>query len=180
MAALCDRLAEYGPFHLYRPYNDMRFARGRPPYKTHLGAYTQERHGAGYYVQLSGEGMMAAAGYYGMAKDQLERFRAAVDDPALGDEVAGLTAELTGAGFELGAMETLKTAPRGFPKDHPRIDLLRRKGLMTWRSWPAARWMHGPQVVDRVRGVFEAAAPLCAWLDHHIGPSLEPPDQAAR
>ena len=34
MAALCDELAEYGPFHVFRPYNDLRFAKNRPPYKT--------------------------------------------------------------------------------------------------------------------------------------------------
>ena len=43
MAALCDELAEYGPFHLFRPYNDLRFAKNRPPYKTHQGAYGEAR-----------------------------------------------------------------------------------------------------------------------------------------
>jgi uncharacterized protein (TIGR02453 family) len=180
MEALCDELAEFGPFNLYRPYNDMRFAKGRPPYKTHQGAYTQGSGGGGHYVQISADGLMAAAGYYTMAKDQLELFRTAVDDGVLGAEVAGLSESLVGFGYELGAHESLKTAPRGFPKDHPRIDLLRRKGLMAWKSWPAARWMHGPGVVTRVRGVFTDVAPLAAWLDRHVGPSVLPPDGMGR
>ena len=35
----------------------------------------------------------------------------------------------------------LKTAPRGYPKDHPRIELLRYKGLITWRTWPPGPWL---------------------------------------
>ena len=119
MEALCDELAEFGTFHLYRPYNDMRFAKGRPPYKTHQGAFTRGLEGGGHYVQISADGLMAAAGYYVMAKDQLDRFRHAVDDPDLGVEIADLADGLVGSGYWMGAHETLKTAPRGFPKDHP-------------------------------------------------------------
>ena len=94
MTELCEELADYGEFHLFRPYNDVRFAKGRPPYKTAQGAVSEGEGGTGYYVQLSAEGLMAAAGYYGMAKDQLERFRAAVDDDAAGAQVEKLVAEL--------------------------------------------------------------------------------------
>ena len=73
--ALCDELDEYGPFHLFRPYNDVRFAKGRPPYKTQQGAYGEGEGGAGFYFHISREGLMAAAGYYAMMRDQLERFR---------------------------------------------------------------------------------------------------------
>ena len=56
---------------------------------------------------------MAAAGYYAMAKDQLERFRAAVDADATGAEIAGLVADLEKRKYEIGAIDELKTAPRG-------------------------------------------------------------------
>ena len=46
MAALCDELAEYGPFHLFRPYNDLRFAKDRPPYKTAQGASGETEGGS--------------------------------------------------------------------------------------------------------------------------------------
>ena len=80
MVALCDELAEFGPFNVFRPYNDLRFAKNRPPYKTQQGAYGEAEGGAGYYFHLGADGMMVGVGYYSMAKDQLERFRAAVDD----------------------------------------------------------------------------------------------------
>jgi uncharacterized protein (TIGR02453 family) len=176
MEELCAELADYGQFHVFRPYNDLRFARNRPPYKTAQGAATQGEGGTGYYLQISAEGLMAAAGYYMMAKDQLERFRAAVDDEGSGTRVAELVGSLVGSGYEIGAHDVLKTAPRGVPKDHPRIALLRHKGLMGWRSWPPAKWLHTKQAAERVRSAWEDLGELCKWIDVHVGPSTLPPD----
>ena len=178
MVALCAELDEYGPFHLFRPYNDLRFAKNRPPYKTAQGAFSESEGGAGYYVHLGTDGMLAGSGYYSMARDQLERFRAAVDDDATGKVVADVVAALSKAGYEVGAIDELKSAPRGYAKDHPRIELIRRKGLMTSRQWKPTRWMHTAKAVDKVRETWQGAAPLCAWLDANVGPSTEPPDDA--
>jgi uncharacterized protein (DUF2461 family) len=87
-------LDEYGPFHVFRPYNDLRFSKNRPPYKTAQGAYGESEGGAGFYFQVSAQGLMCGAGYYAMAKDQLARFRAAVDGEATGGEIAGIVAGL--------------------------------------------------------------------------------------
>ncbi len=178
MAALCEDLADLGPFHLFRPYNDMRFAKNRPPYKTHQGAYVESEGGAGYYFHLGADGMMIGVGYYDMAKDQLERFRAAIDAEATGTEVERIAAALTKRGYTIGAMDELKTAPRGYPKDHPRVELLRRKGLMAARQYPVSSWMGSKKAVAKVRATWAGAAPLCAWLDAHVGPSTLPPDES--
>lgn len=177
MRELCEELDEYGPFHLFRPHNDLRFSKDRPPYKTHQGAYAESEGGAGHYVQLSAAGLFCGAGYYAMAKDQLERFQAAVDAEAVGAELVELCASLTRAGYSLGAIGELKTAPRGFPKDHPRIELLRRKGLIASKDFGAPAWLHTRRATTRVRDAWRGAADLCAWLDAHVGPStLPPPD----
>ena len=63
-----------------------------------------------------------------MARDQLERYRDAVDDDARGPELGKLLAKVQKAGLEVWG-ESLATAPRGYPKDHKRIELLRRKSL---------------------------------------------------
>ena len=68
MVALCAELEDYGPFHLFRPYNDLRFAKNRPPYKTHQGAFGESEGGSGYYVHLGADGMLAGCGYYSMAQ----------------------------------------------------------------------------------------------------------------
>jgi uncharacterized protein (TIGR02453 family) len=178
MEALCAALADDGSFHLFRPYNDLRFAKNRPPYKVHQGAYRETEGGAGQYLHMGSDGMLVGVGYYSMAKDQLERFRAAVDDDRRGQEIAAVTESLRAAGYSIGAMEGLKSAPRGYAKDHPRIELLRRKGLMASRSWPVSAWMHTPKAAARVREAWDGAAPLCTWLDAHVGPSTLPPDDA--
>ena len=77
MVALTEELADFGPFHMFRPQNDVRFHKNRPPYKTHQGAYGESEGGAGYYMHFSADGLMCAAGYYAMAKDQLATFRKA-------------------------------------------------------------------------------------------------------
>ncbi len=179
--ALLDQLAEYGPFHVFRPYRDVRFSKVKIPYKDHQGAYGESEGGAGFYVQVSAGGLMAASGYYAMARDQLDRFRRAVDAPATGAELAEIVAGLEHEGYAIGAIGELKTAPRGYPRDHPRIELLRRKGLMASRSWPPATWMGTTKLVGRVRAAWTGAAPMNAWLDAHVGPStLAPEDDIGR
>ncbi len=175
MVELTEELADYGPFHLFRPYNDLRFSKNRPPYKVHQGAYGETEGGAGYYTHLSADGLMAAAGYYAMARDQLARFRAAVADDDTGGEVAALVDDLARRKYAIGAIGELKSAPRGYPRDHPRIALLRRKGLMASKDFGAPKWIHTKTAAKRIRETWQGAADMCAWLDTHVGPStLEP------
>jgi uncharacterized protein (TIGR02453 family) len=180
MLALCAALEDHGPFHLFRPYNDVRFAKNKPPYKEQIGAYGESEGGAGYYVQLSAGGLMAGAGYYAMAADQLERFRQAVVDEHRGGELARIVDAVHEAGVQTGAISELKTAPRGYPKDHPRIEILRRKGLIGWRAWPVAPWLHTAKAAARVRGAWDATAELNRWLDANVGPSHLAPEDAER
>ena len=65
-------------------------------------------------------------------------------------------------------------------KDHPRIELLRRKGLMAGRDFPLAKWMYTKAAVGKVRDAWEAATDMNAWLDLHVGPSTLPPEEWRR
>lgn len=177
---LLDELADHGPFHVFRPYNDVRFSKGKAPYKEHQGAFGESEGGAGFYLQISAEGLMAGAGYYAMASDQLDRFRRAVDLDATGAAIERITAALAKGGHQIGAIGELKTAPRGYPKDHPRIELIRRKGLMAMRSWPVAKWMHTKAAATRIRDAWAACDEMNAWLDAHVGPSTLAPEDAER
>ncbi len=172
---LCDELAEFGPFHMFRPHNDLRFSKNKPPYKVHQGAYGESEGGAGHYFHISSKGLMCGTGYYSMAKDQLERFRSAVDTDHTGAEIASIVAELATRGYSIGAIDELKTAPRGYPKDHPRIELIRRKGLMASKDFGAPKWIHTATAASRIRAAWEEAGNMNAWLDANVGPSnLEP------
>ena len=106
---------------------------------------------------------------YTMTPDQLERYREAVAAEPSGPEVARRVTVLRDAGIEVTAHDRLKTAPRGYAKDHPRIDLLRMKGLIAWREWPAGKWLATPQPKSRVLEFFARAEPLQEWLNAHVG-----------
>ncbi|MGB3734471.1 MAG: DUF2461 domain-containing protein [Ilumatobacter sp.] len=175
MTELTSALDDYGPFKMFRPHNDLRFSKNKPPYKTHQGAFGELEGGSGHYMQFSADGMMAAAGYFFMGKDQLKRFRDAVVADATGEEIEALVAAATGRRYTVGAIGELKTAPRGYDRDHPRIALIRRKGLMLSKDFGTPKWIHTKQVETKVRECWEGAKDVCDWLDAHVGPSTEPP-----
>jgi len=166
---LAELAPEWGDGRVFRPYRDVRFSRDKSPYKTHIGAMVGEG-----YVQLSAEGLAAGSGMWEMAPDQLERFRDAVDAERSGKALSKLVAGARAAGLELMAHETLKTAPRGYPKDHPRIELLRYKGLVAWREWPAGAWLGTKRAKDRIVEFLRSSRPLSGWLRTNVGPSTLP------
>jgi uncharacterized protein (TIGR02453 family) len=164
---LAELRPEFGEGRIFRPYRDVRFSKDKSPYKTAIAATLSE----GGYISFSADGLGAGSGMYMPAPDQLERFRQAVADDRTGKKLVGIVDELRGARIEVTAHDVLKTAPRGYPKDHPRIELLRHKGLIAWKQWPVAAWMGTAKAKDRVIEFLRAAAPLNGWLDKHVGPS---------
>jgi uncharacterized protein (TIGR02453 family) len=167
---LAELAEEFGEGKIFRPFRDVRFSGDKSPYKTAIGA-TLERGG---YVQFSSSGLAAGSGYYVMMPDQLDRYRRAVDDEKSGTALVTLVAGLRKAGLEITGHDTLKTAPKGYPKDHPRIEFLRYKGLVTWREWPAGAWLGTKRAKDRVAEFFRLSRPLNQWLRTNVGPSTLP------
>ncbi len=51
---------------------------------------------------------------------------------------------------------------------------------MAGRDFAPAKWMQTKAAVGRVRGAWDAASDMCAWLDQHVGPSTLPPDDFRR
>jgi uncharacterized protein (TIGR02453 family) len=178
MEALLARAADdgWGDGKVFRPNRDVRFSRDKRPYKHHCGAVIAFRDGserASRYVQLDATGMMAGIGYWELSRDQVERFRRAVDDPSSGEELQHLVAEARQAGNDVLGSE-LKRAPRGYDPSHPRIELLRHKRLAVGRSWPVASWMHTPEAYARVTQLWRDGEPVATWLETHVGAAREP------
>ena len=73
---------EFGEARIFRPYRDVRFSADKTPYKTEQGAIASAPGGAGYYVQISADGLRAGGGFRTTNPTQTARFRAAVDAPA--------------------------------------------------------------------------------------------------
>ncbi|MEZ0089050.1 DUF2461 domain-containing protein [Streptacidiphilus sp. EB129] len=171
MAELLTELEdEFGEGKIFRPNRDVRFSADKSPYKTAIGA-TLSRGG---YVQLSADGLGAGAGYHMMSADQLERYREAVAEEVTGEELLRVIAGVEAHGIGVSSRDPLKTAPRGYAKDHPRIALLRNKDLVGWRQWPVEPWLGTAAAKRHVVDFLRHSRPLTEWLDAHVGESLAP------
>jgi uncharacterized protein (TIGR02453 family) len=171
-APMLELVAELSPKtggKIFRPYRDVRFSKDKSPYKTNIAAMVDDG-----YVQLTAHGLGAGAGMWEMASDQLERYREAVAATTSGRKLERLVEDVRGAGIVVSGHGELKTVPRGYPKDHPRADLLRCKGLTAWRDWEPAPWLGTAKAKDRLVEFFTVSRPLRRWLDANVGGSMLP------
>jgi uncharacterized protein (TIGR02453 family) len=166
---LAELAAEFGESKIFRPYRDVRFSADKSPYKTAIGATI----GSGY-IQLSADGLGAGSGMWMMAADQLDRYRHAVDHDRTGAELVGIIATIEKSSIDVGGHGSLKTAPKGYRSDHPRIELLRHKGLVAWQQWPVAAWLGTAAAKKRIVDFLRTTRPLVDWLDVNVGSSTAP------
>jgi uncharacterized protein (TIGR02453 family) len=171
LAALVVELEpRFGPARIMRPYRDVRFTTDKRPYRTSLGAMLRDG-----YVQISARGLGVGSGAYHLASDQLARYRAAVDDDASGAALEELVDDIEAREIDVAGTDPLRTAPRGYARDHPRIELLRFRGLIAWKGFEIEPWLTTAAAKERVAEVLDATAPLRAWLAAHVGGSAEEP-----
>jgi uncharacterized protein (TIGR02453 family) len=175
LEAMLEELADDlgGRVKMFRQNRDIRFSHDKSPYKiTTYGLISGRPESlAALYAQLSSAGLFAGTGYYTLEPDQLTRFRDAVVDESTGPQLEDAVARVRAAGIETFA-EALKTAPRGYPRDHPRAELLRHKSLVAGaRRRAGANGISRRAALDHVRTTWDACAPLNAWLDAHVGAS---------
>ena len=167
MTALIAALEpEFGRAKIFRPYRDVRFAKDKTPYKTHQGAFVAAGPACGWYVEISARGVRTGAGFYDASGSDLARIRESIDHEATGKELQRVLAKLDKAGFEIGG-ETLKTTPRGYAADHPRIELLRHKSVIASRVIGFEPVIHTPELLDLVRKDWRATRPLVEWAQRH-------------
>jgi uncharacterized protein (TIGR02453 family) len=175
--ALGKDLAELGRPRLFRPWNDTRFRPG-PPIKEHVGLAIGYEGAGGFYMEISLDGLLVAAGLHNPAPDQVDRLRQAVDDGRTAGALTRAIGRARGAGLELNDPDLVR-APRGYPSDHPRLDLLRHRRLTVARRHELGAWLHKPRAGVRIRSELEAAAPLVRWLREHVGVSQRPTARTA-
>lgn len=121
-----------GKSTLFRIYKDTRFSKDKTPYKTHWGSHLKRATKAlrgGYYFHVEPGNSFVGGGFWDPNPQDLQRIR---------EEIAADASELRSIinskifkdTFGTLQGEQLKTAPKGFPKDHPDIDLLRYKQFL--------------------------------------------------
>lgn len=178
MRALVEQLEpETGPFHIFRMNRDVRFSNDKTPYKTAQGAVTETEGGTMLYVQIGSSGLLVGGGMYHAAGDQILRMRQAIDNESAGAALVDAIAAVRKAGLDVGggAEPALATAPRGYPRDHARIEYLRWRGCNVGKDLGSPAWLHTARAADRVRAVWTKAEPVLSWLDAHVGPSEAAP-----
>ena len=179
LALAAELEAEFGPVRVLRPHATRRFRPDAPPLRTDTGAVATSPGGCGLAVVLSPDALTVTVGHWRFDRDQRSRYRAAVDDVAAGEELAGLLRRLAADGFPADPEGELLILPRGWSPDHPRVWLARRRGLQVVRRWALGPWLATREPLERVRSAWRAAAPLVGWLDTHVGPAAPRPTSGA-
>jgi len=156
------------PARVFRPNRDIRFSKDKSPYKTNAAGHAGGP--ATYYASLDAAGLWVGGGVYHPDRAQLQRIRDAIDGKP-GAELDKVYDGLRADGFEL-ASGALKTAPRGYPRDHPRIELLRLVNHAALRHFTPGPDLHDAERArTAVFGTWERLAPLNAWLNRYVGPA---------
>ena len=169
MTALVTALEpQFGNAKIFRPFRDVRFAKDKTPYKTHQGAFVAAGPACGWYVEISARGFRSGAGFYEASASDLSRIRASIANELTGDQLGNVLAKLKRAGFTVGG-DRLKTSPRGYDADHPRIDLLRHRSLTIGKDYGFEPVIHTAELVDAVRADWKAARPLVDWVAARLG-----------
>ena len=162
--------------HIFRIQRDTRFSKDKSPYKTNLAANMairppsegEDQHTTpGMYLSFGLDGEYVAIGAWHMEPPVLQRYRALVDDARSGAELGKIVTRLQRAGWSLGSMEELKRVPAPYAQDHPRAELLKRKGLAA-SIQPAEGISATPELADWAEARLREAAPMIHWLDHHL------------
>jgi uncharacterized protein (TIGR02453 family) len=181
---ITDAMTDFAPNHvrpaeksLFRIYRDTRFSADKRPYKTHVAAWwshqgLEKTSGAGYYFHISAKEVIVAAGAYMPEKDQLAairnwllenhaEFRKLLHKPAIRKA------------FKEFEGNALTRPPKGFPKDHPALDLIQCRQWGLSATLPSATALK-PGFAATVIRHFQLAAPIVDALNAPIAAALAP------
>ena len=183
VAAMDARFARFAPEiggdprrSVFRLHRDIRFAKDKSPYKTHLGAsfpwvadmapdseisHTEHSNGAYFHLQpgnnYAGGGMWQATkarldAFRDAIVDDESRVRAALEDPAFIAEFGGIESH-----------ETLKRVPSGYPPDHPMAEMFRYKDLVFGRRLSDDE-VYSPDLPRILAEAYAKATPVFRFL----------------
>ena len=179
-----DAMIDFAPHHirpaercLFRIYRDTRFSSDKRPYKTHVAAWwthsgLEKTSGAGYYFHVGPGEVILAAGSYMPEKEQLAQIRHwLLDHHAEFRELLQKPAvRRTFQEFEGNA---LTRPPKGFPADHPGMDLIRCRQWGLAATLPPAAALK-PNLAATIIRHFRIAAPVVEALNGPIAAAQAP------
>ena len=158
---------------VFRIYRDVRFSKDKAPYKNNLGVHftraTKKLRG-GYYLHIQPGESFAGGGFWSPSPEDLKRIRDefAFDTKTIRKIISGKTfvkyfGTLNG--------EELKTAPSGYDRNHPGIDLIRKKQFIIGRKF-TDKEVADKNFVKEVVATFEAMRPFFDYMSEVLGTDL--------
>lgn len=150
---------------LFRIYRDVRFSKDKSPYKNNFGlglSRATKRLRGGYYLQVEPGASFVGGGFWQPNAEDLKRIRAefAMDDQPIREIMADARFQQY---FGMLQGEELKTAPSGIDKNHPAIDLLRKKGFVVKRNFTDEQ-VTSDQFLQEVNQSFQAMRPYFDYM----------------
>jgi len=176
-----DPLSEFAPHFtavptriggsLMRVYRDTRFSKNKLPYKTNIGIqFRHERakdvHSPGYYVHIDPNEVFIGVGMWRPDSEPLRQIRERIAARS-GEWSRAIGSSAFKRQFSLGG-ESLKRPPRGFDKEHPMIDDIKRKSFIAVRSLPVEDCLK-PQFQRSVESSFKQVTPYMEFLCAAVG-----------
>jgi len=157
---------EIDKFKLFRIYRDVRFSKDKTPYNPHFaGSFsrTGKRLRGGYYLRIRPGESFLAGGFWEPNKEDLFRIRKEFefDD----SEIRKILKEDAFKKIFGGTLEgnELKTAPKGFDREHNAIDLIRKKGFIAVRQLTDKEVL-SPDFIKNVDKSFQALRPFFDYM----------------
>lgn len=161
-------------FKLFRIYRDVRFSKDKTPYQPHFaGSFSRsgkELRG-GYYLRIRPGESFLAGGFWAPNKEDLFRIRKEFefDDTEIRKILAEKNFNSVFGGKLVG--EELKTAPRGFDKEHPNLDLIRKKGFVAVRKF-SDKEVLASDFLEIVEDSFLALRPFFDYMSYVLTTNL--------
>jgi uncharacterized protein (TIGR02453 family) len=177
MAAFAPGFVRPAEKCLFRIYRDTRFSADKKPYKTHIAAWwalqgLEKTSGAGYYFHIDAKEVVIAAGAYMPEKEQLAAIRRWLLDHHAEFRKVLQSAALRKAFVEFEG-NALTRPPKGFPKEHPALDLILCRQWGISATLPASAALEAKFAATLIRH-FRLAAPVVDALNEPIAATLEP------
>ncbi|WP_456460745.1 DUF2461 domain-containing protein [Lutibacter sp.] len=158
---------------VFRIYRDVRFSKDKTPYKTHFGGHfvrATKRLRGGYYLQISSGESFLAGGFWAPNKEDLLRIRKEFEIDAT--EIREIMNDTTFVSH-FGVLEgvSLKTAPRGFNKEHPDLDLIKMKQFIITHKFTDAEVL-SDDFLEKVNESFKAMRPFLNYMSEILTTDL--------
>jgi len=146
--------------------NDMRFNRDRDPYKTRVEASVK-----GFYLSVGAQGMYVGTGIYKPEPPVLRQLREAIAADASGRKLHAIVTGLRRKGYTVSTHEASATPPRGYPADHPRIELLKMKDIHAGRTFEPSM-LSTQKALAHVKKAMTDLKPFSDWIKTYVAAGL--------